>query len=139
MSAPDVTGATLAGDTVALSSFRGEPLLVNLWATWCVPCRTETPYLQSLHAAHAGEGLRVVGISVDRAPFEEDVREFVAELGVGYTVLLDPEMASMERYAAAGLPSTFLVDRSGIVRHAVTGPVAEGDRRFESALREILE
>ena len=138
MTAPDVTALTLGGDTVALSSFRGEPVLLNLWATWCAPCRRETPYLQELAERHEGEGLRVVGLSLDRAGFEPEINDFVEEFGVSYTVLRDPEMVSMDRYPVAGLPATFLVDRDGMIRHSVSGPVAEGDRAFEAALREIL-
>jgi cytochrome c biogenesis protein CcmG/thiol:disulfide interchange protein DsbE len=139
MSAPDVSALTLEGDTVLLSSFRGEPILLNLWATWCLPCRREAPYLQELAESLGGEGLRVVGLSLDRAGFEPEIRDFVEEFGVSYTVLRDPDMVSMDRYPVAGLPATFLVDREGTIRHAVAGPVAEGNRAFEAALREILE
>ena len=139
MSAPDVTALTLAGDTVALSSFRGEPLLLNLWATWCVPCRRETPYLQALHRRWSEAGLRVVGISLDQRGFGREVRKFIDEFGVTYTVLRDPDMVVSDRYAVAGLPATFLIERTGTIRHAVLGPLEEGDRKFEAALREILE
>jgi cytochrome c biogenesis protein CcmG/thiol:disulfide interchange protein DsbE len=138
-SAPDVSALTLEGDTVQLSSFRGQPILLNLWATWCLPCRREAPYLQELAETLGRDGLRVVGLSLDRAGFEPEIRAFMEEFGVSYTVLRDPEMASMDRYPVAGLPATFLVDRDGTIRHAVAGPVAEGDRVFEAALREILE
>lgn len=138
-SAPDVTVAALGGDTVALSSFRGRPLLVNLWATWCVPCRQEAPYLQRLHRSRKGQGLEVVGITVDARGFESEIRDFVAEFGLEYTVLHDPDMASVERFAAPGLPATFLIDRDWTLRYAVAGPVEEGDRRFEEALRVLLE
>jgi cytochrome c biogenesis protein CcmG/thiol:disulfide interchange protein DsbE len=137
--APDVTTFTLEGDTVQLSSFRGQPVLLNLWATWCAPCRRETPYLQTLHERWADEGLHVVGVTLDRRGFEPEIRDFIAEFGVDYTILQDPDMVSMDRYLVVGLPATFLVDRDGIIRHAVTGPVAEGNRAFEAALREILE
>ena len=121
MSAPDLSALTLDGDTVLLSSFRGEPVLLNLWATWCLPCRREAPYLQELAASREKDGLRVVGLSLDRAGFEPEIRDFVEEFGVSYTVLRDPEMVSMDRYPVAGLPATFLVDRDGTIRHAVSG------------------
>ncbi len=139
MSAPDLSALTLAGDTVLLSSFRGEPLLLNLWATWCLPCRREAPFLQELARSRGADGLRVVGLSLDRAGFEPEIRDFMEEFGVTYTVLRDPDMVAMDRYPVSGLPATFLVDRDGTIRHAVAGPVAEGNRAFETALREILQ
>jgi peroxiredoxin len=138
-SAPEITALTLEGDTVALSSFLGQPLLVNLWATWCVPCRRETPYLESLHRTFGGRGLRVVGITVDRQGVESEIRAFLEEFDVGYTVLHDPEMVSVERFAAPGLPATYLIDRDGIVRHAVPGPVEEGNRGFRDAVLALLD
>jgi cytochrome c biogenesis protein CcmG/thiol:disulfide interchange protein DsbE len=137
--APELVGTTLAGDTVALSSFRGEPLLINLWATWCAPCRRETPYLQTLHERYREQGLRVVGVTVDTRGAASAVRDFVDEFGVTYTILEDPDMISMDRYAVIGLPATFLVDREGVIRHVVTGPVAEGSRDFVAALRKLLD
>ena len=138
-SAPDVSAVTLEGDPVALSFFRGQPLLVNLWATWCFPCRLEAPYLQGLHESRERQGLRVVGITVDARGFEGEIRDFVAEFGLDFTVLHDPDMVSVERFAAPGLPATFLIDRDWTIRHAVLGPVEEGDPRFEEALRALLE
>jgi peroxiredoxin len=137
--APDLVGTTLAGDTVALSSFRGEPVLLNLWATWCAPCRRETPYLQTLHDRYGKQGLRVVGVTVDTRGAASAVRAFLDEFGVTYTILEDPDMVSMDRYAVIGLPATFVLDREGIIRHAVIGPVAEGDRKFEGALEKVLQ
>lgn len=137
--APELVATSLTGDTVAVTSFEGQPVLLNLWATWCAPCRRETPYLQTLHERYLDQGLRVVGVTVDARGSEAAVRDFVSEFGVTYTILADPDMISMDRYAVIGLPATFLLDREGIIRHVVTGPVAEGDAAFEAALRRVLE
>ena len=137
--APELVATSLAGDTVALSSFEGAPVLLNLWATWCAPCRRETPYLQSLHERYADQGLRVVGVTVDTRGAASAVRDFIGEFGVTYTILSDPDMTSMDRYAVIGLPATFLLDKGGVIRHVSIGPVAEGDARFEAALRSVLQ
>jgi len=135
----DLALVDLEGSPMALSDFAGSPVLLNLWATWCPPCRAETPFLQSLHAAHQDQGLRVVGVTVDSEIARQAVDEFLAEAGVEYAQMLDPGMISMDTYGVIGLPATFLLDREGIVRFARLGPVSESDPVFESALEEILQ
>ena len=124
---------------MALSDLRGQVVLVNLWATWCGPCRFETPFLQSLYEEYRGRGFEIVGISVDDAGFEDGVREFTREYGVSYTVLHDPEMRSMDAFGAVGLPATYLVGRDGVIRLVRVGPVSEEDREFFDALEAALE
>jgi len=129
---------TLAGDTVTLASLRGEVVLLNLWATWCVPCRTETPYLQEMYEQNRERGFRVVGISLDTGDAADDVAMFVEEYGVSYTVLHDPQMRGMDLYQVPGLPATFLIDREGVIRWIRYGPILEGDADFLGALEEFL-
>jgi cytochrome c-type biogenesis protein len=136
--AAEYPATTLDGDTVTLSSLRGQVVLLNLWATWCAPCRTETPYLQSLYEEHAERGLRVVGISLDAGGAAEEIRAFIAEYGVTYMILHDPQMRGMELYQVIGLPATFLIDREGILRWMRYGPILEGDREFLEALEDVL-
>jgi cytochrome c-type biogenesis protein len=134
----DYEAATLGGDTVSLSSLRGEVVLLNLWATWCVPCRTETPYLQSLYEEREGDGFRIVGISLDGGDATEQVAAFVEEYGVTYTILHDPQMRGMELYQILGLPATFLIDREGVLRWMRYGPIADDDPDFLGALDDVL-
>ena len=134
----EYAAATLEGDTVSLTALRGEVVLLNLWATWCVPCRTETPYLQSLFEERRDEGFRIVGISLDTGDAAEQVAAFVEEYGVTYTILHDPRMRGMELYQILGLPATFLIDREGIIRWMRYGPIAENDPEFLGALDDVL-
>jgi peroxiredoxin len=136
--APEYVTATLGGDSVSLASLRGQAVLVNLWATWCVPCRTETPYLQSIFEEHAARGLRVLGISQDVGDARQDIEAFVDEFGVTYTILHDPRMRGLDIYRVLGLPGTFLIDREGILRWMQYGPIREGDPAFLSALDDVL-
>ncbi|MDH3222801.1 MAG: TlpA family protein disulfide reductase, partial [Gemmatimonadota bacterium] len=126
------------GNPVELTDYRGRVLLLNLWATWCVPCRTETPYLQSLYEEYEKDGLEVVGVSVDRAGAREEVRAFAQEMGVTYDILLDPQGRAETTFRARGLPNSILVGRDGAVIFSWLGPVEEGDPTFLAGLREAL-
>lgn len=137
--APPYAAATLEGDTVSLESLRGSVVLLNFWATWCAPCRYETPFLQSLAEEHEAEGLRVVGVSMDTGDANELIREFMDEYGVTYTILADPQMRGMDAYQILGLPGTFLIDRDGTLRWMRYGPVSEGDQTFQRALADALQ
>jgi cytochrome c-type biogenesis protein len=137
--APAYGGRTLAGDSVALADLRGKVVLLNFWATWCTPCRHETPFLDSLHAERSPQGLEVVGVSMDAPSARDQVADFVRELGVRYTILLDPQMRGEALYRVVGLPATFLVDRDGILRWMRFGPVSDTDRDFLDALESVLQ
>ena len=129
---------TLEGEEVTLESLRGDVVLLNLWATWCTPCRLETPYLQSIYEEHRDEGFHIVGISMDTRDAAEDVAMFVDEFAVTYTILHDPQMRGMELYQVLGLPATFLIDREGVLRWMRYGPIPEDDPEFLAALEDVL-
>lgn len=124
---------------MSLQDYAGHALLVNLWATWCHPCREETPYLQALYRERKHEGLRVLGVSVDRSADQDAVREYVAEMGVEYDIVLDPDAKSQDVFRARGLPTSVLIDRNEVVYFSWVGPVPEGDPAFLAGLEEALE
>lgn len=126
------------GHSVSLADYRGATLLVNLWATWCGPCKTETPYLQSLYEEHRDRGLRILGVSVDRHADLHAVADFVEEMGVEYDIGLDPTAASREAFRAPGLPMSVLIDREGLVAFSWIGPIPEGDPTFLAGLEDTL-
>ena len=134
----EYAAATLEGDTISLQSLRGQVVLLNLWATWCTPCRMETPYLQSLFEEREADGFQIVGISMDTGDAADQVAMFVEEYGVTYTILHDPKMVGMELYQVLGLPATFLIDREGVLRWMRYGPIPEGDLDFLQALEDVL-
>jgi cytochrome c-type biogenesis protein len=136
--APAYSAPTLSGDTVSLESLRGEVVLLNFWATWCIPCRTETPFLQSLHDTYAARGLRVVGASMDQRAAVEDIRAFAERYGVEYTLLHDPATRGLDVYRVVALPGNFLIDREGRVRWMAYGALDEGDEAFSRALTDAL-
>ena len=145
--APDYRARSLDGDTVSLSRFAGDVVLLNVWATWCRPCVVEMPALQRLHEELAGDGLHVVAVSVD-APagvvgsFGEpggNVREFVETLGLTFTVLHDPSGRIESRYQVAGLPTTFVIDRAGRIQRRVLGAREWDEPPLADQIRQLVE
>ena len=114
-------------------------MLLNLWATWCAPCRHETPFLESLYQARKDEGLKIVGISMDTGDARDQVEQFVQEYGVTYPILVDPQMKGMDTWQVLGLPASFLIDREGMLRWMRFGPVSEDDQEFMDALSSTLK
>ena len=110
---PAYAAADLAGDSVSLASLRGKPLLLNVWATWCPPCREEMPALEAVHTMYAPDGLQVVGVSIDGAGAADLVREFVTEFGVTFPILHDPDGRISRTFRMNGVPETLLIDAEG--------------------------
>ncbi len=138
---------SLAGDSVSLASLRGRVVLLNVWATWCEPCRWEMPALERLQRTLRDRGLEVVAVSVDAAPGGPAalaapggaVRAMVEELGLSFTVLLDPAGEVRRRFGVTALPTTFLIDRHGIVVERVVGPARWDESPHADRVREVLE
>ena len=132
--APAYAALTQDGDSVALSDFRGEVVLLNIWATWCPPCRVEMPHLQTLHEKLADEGLRIVGVSIDSQGSGAAVDRFASDLGVEFLILRDPGDRVSNVFGAYGVPFNALIDREGVVRWRHSGPITADD----PVLREVL-
>lgn len=110
-----------SGDSVSLrDDYEGSVTLVNIWATWCVPCRTEMPSMQEVYAALKPRGFRIAAVSVDEGS-PEDVREFVRELGLTFDILLDRSTLVQQAYQTTGVPESFLLDRNGVIVKRVIG------------------
>ena len=107
--------------TKTLASYKGQTVLLNIWATWCTPCRVEMPSMQALHREYAPHGLRVVAVSVDESGTTAKVRTFVRELGLTFEVLHDPTGEIQQTYQLTGLPETFLIRPDGLIIKRVIG------------------
>ena len=132
---PQFTAKTLAGDTLSMSSLRGRVVLVNVWATWCLPCRAEMPMLESTWQRHRAAGLVLLGASVDRGDPGE-VREFVSSRGITYPVAIVGQDVIDALGGVRGYPTSVLIGRDGVVRHRVLGPI--GLMSLELAIRRAL-
>ena len=135
--APDFLLQTLDGKTLRLSDLRGKPVLINFWASWCGPCREETPQLLKTFDENKARGLAIVGVNLQEA--DSLARSFVTEWGIPYQVVMDRRGEVAQTWhvgGAAGLPSTFFIDAGGIVRKVVLGPVRAAD--MDGGLKLIL-
>ena len=120
---PDYAAPTLHGDTVTIRDLRGKVVLLNVWATWCPPCRREMPGLQALHEDLAEDGLRLVGVSVDGPGTQPELRAFLEEHGITYTILHDPDERIVTLMSILGLPQTYLIGREGRILHQWLGEI----------------
>jgi peroxiredoxin len=132
--APTLVTTSLHGEKVSLEALRGRPVLLNVWATWCLPCLEEIPELVKLHDRHAGEGLAVVGVNVDVGSAVDDVRSFVAEEEIPFAIWLDPEERVSRAFGVRGVPATFVLDREGRVLLRRLGPITVEDPELAEAL-----
>ena len=117
--APGFTLLTLEGKKVSLSDYKGRPVLVNFWGTWCVPCKEEMPWIQQFRQQHAAEGFEVLGIVEEDAP-KDEITKVVNKIGVTYPILI-PDKKIDDVYGVSYLPTSFYVDRKGIVVEQTIG------------------
>lgn len=130
---PEYTAAWLDGSRFDLADRRGRAVLLNLWATWCPPCRAEIPELQRLHERYAPSGFEVVGVSVDEGGVET-VRQFVTERKVTYPIILDPEGKLASILQTSVLPTTLLLDRQGKIVWKHYGAIRANDQDLQKAI-----
>lgn len=116
--APGFRGVTV--DSVpqprTLADYRNQVVVLNVWATWCAPCRVEMPSFQRLYEEFRDDGLRVVAVSVDAPGMEQPIRDFVAELGLTFDIVYDSPGAIQRDYMTTGVPETFIIGRDGVIR-----------------------
>ncbi len=132
--APDFTLSDTGGNLVSLSDLKGKGVILNFWATWCGPCRQEMPLLQKAFEDHGDEGLVVVGVDVGEQA--EPVQAFFKELGLTFPALLDADQEISRLYRVYGLPTTFFLDRQGVINYVLVGPADQAllDRQIPEIL-----
>lgn len=136
--APDFTLDMLAGGEITLSDLRGKAVVVNLWASWCPPCRAEMPAIQRVYERNRERGLEVLAVNTTYQDRESDAAAFVQEYGLGFPILMDRTGEVSRGYQLRALPSTFFVDRKGVIRQVVIGgPMTEAT--IQTAVESILE
>jgi cytochrome c biogenesis protein CcmG/thiol:disulfide interchange protein DsbE len=136
-SMPAYSATYLDGKPLSLSNEKGNVVFLNVWATWCGPCRFETPELQALQNQYAGSGLKVIGVSVDEGE-DEAVKTFVAEQKITYPIAVDPEGRIATLVQTTVLPTSLLIDRNGKIVWRQIGAVMPNDAKLKAAVEKAI-
>jgi thiol-disulfide isomerase/thioredoxin len=134
---PEYSATWLDGSKFDLAAKRDKVVLLNVWATWCGPCRFEIPELETLHKKYGPKGFEVIGVSVDEGT-PDAVKEFVAEQKMTYPVALDPEGKLAALLQVSVLPTSVLLDRTGKIVWKRTGIITPDDAELAAALEKTL-
>lgn len=138
--APTFSGVTVDGTkrTKTLADYKGKIVLVNVWATWCEPCRAEMPSMEKLYREFGPQGLVIVAVSVDDPGTEEQIRSFAKELGLTFEILHDPAKDIARRYQVTGYPESFIIGREGTIRRKVFAATDWSSDANRALIRELL-
>lgn len=134
---PDFAFPDLNGNMVSLDQYRGKVLFINIWATWCAPCREEMPSMESLNQVMKGDNFKMLAISID-SDGKDSVVPFVEEFGLTFTVLIDQKNESTDIFKATGVPETFIVDQGGTIVYHHLGPANWERPVFLDALKDLV-
>ena len=132
--APDFSLTSLSGQPLSLSTYRGKVVVLDFWATWCEPCKTEIPHFIDMQNRYAGQGLRVIGISMDDE--EKPVRDFQQQFKMNYPVAIGNAKLAESYGGILGLPITFVIDRQGRIYKRHIGQTEPSV--FEGEVRKLL-
>lgn len=145
--APPFQATTLDGQPVSLADFEDRVVLLNIWATWCAPCRVEMPSMERLYRQIGGDGFEVVAVSVD-APLGQldafgyrggDVRAFADSLSLTFPLLHDPEGEIQRIYQSTGVPWSFIIGRDGVIYRRMVGPTEWDQPEYLDFFRRLME
>ncbi len=136
--APDFTLETADGQTFTMSELRGKPVLINLWTSWCPPCKAEMPALQRAYQRYQSEDLVILGINATNQDSQVAALNFAAENGLSFPILMDTAGEVSAIYQLRSLPTSYFVDHEGIIQEVVVGgPMSEALIRIN--VEKLLE
>jgi thiol-disulfide isomerase/thioredoxin len=134
--APDFELESLDGGESWLTDFRGHPVVLNFWATWCQPCRQEMPQLVNAYDRYKADGLVVIGLNLQEG--KDLITPFATDYGIGYPVLIDRDGDTSDEYHLLGLPTTYFIDANGVIQSVYRGPLQDKqqDTNVQGAIGE---
>ena len=136
--APDFRAKVLGQNRYkTLADYKGQVVILNIWATWCGPCQVEIPTLEKLYQEYSGKGLKLVAVSIDDYVSEDSIRAFARNFGMTFEVLHDSTHAIERQYQATGYPETFVIGKEGTIRKKWIGPddwSSQGNRALVAQL-----
>jgi len=136
--APDFSLVNQNGETVQLSELRGQPILLNFWASWCGPCRSEMPSMEKVYREVNGDGIEILAVNSTIQDDPNAANQFAQELGLTFPILFDTTGEATRQYLVRALPTSFFIDRNGIIQEIVVGgPMSEALLRIR--LSGLLE
>ena len=135
--APNFSAKDLSGKSIELSSFKGKPILLNFWATWCPYCREERQYLNSFYKEYKDKGIVVISVSTDRSP--DLVRAYLKKVPMNFIILHDTSRQAARAYGVSSLPTSFLIDRDGLIKQRFLGVVNWTDKESKDLIDELLK
>ncbi|HEY7082738.1 MAG TPA: cytochrome c biogenesis protein CcdA, partial [Nitrososphaeraceae archaeon] len=135
---PPYHALTMNGKDVSMPNYRGKVVLLNTWATWCEPCRSEIPYLESLSKNFSSQGLKVIGVSIDSEGSDRRIQGFMKSYGMTYTVLRDPNNRFSHVFSTIGVPETLLIGRNGTILNHWKGPIDVNPANVEVQVKNAL-
>lgn len=136
---PQYSAPDLSGREISLEDLAGEVVLVNVWATWCGPCRVEMPPIQTIYSRYRDRGFTVLAVSIDQGPgYEKKVAAFVGEYGLEFPIMLDPEGRITEVLQTVGVPETFVLGRDGRIAKRLIGATDWSSRPNQILIEELL-
>lgn len=137
---PDYSTSSLSGEETSFAEYRGQVVLINVWATWCGPCRVEMPPIQASYERFKEHGFTVLAVSLDTGPgYREKVKRFVDEYNLTFPILLDPDGRIQRVLRTVGVPETFVLDRDGRIVKRLIGATDWDSPANQALIKELLE
>jgi peroxiredoxin len=134
--APDFTLKSLSGQNVNLNEQRGKITVINFWASWCGPCRKEMPILQRFHDKYTDLGVQVWGVNVEQE--NQAGRDFISKINVNFPILFDEKNTLSALYQVDAMPTTVVVDRSGLIRYVFRGYKDGYEKKYAKAIKQLI-
>lgn len=134
--APNFTLKSRSGKNIKLSELRGRVVMINFWASWCGPCRREMPVLEKLYKKYKSLGFVILGVNVDDKP--EQAEYFLKQVKISFPILFDRDKKISEKYAVTAMPSSFFIDRDGILRSEHKGYLPEYDLLYKNEIKKLI-